>query len=171
MKYKVLRKQNISGMCIVCGTMNKLGMYTKFYECEREDGEQVLLAVFIPRDEHQSYPGMTHGGMTAAILDETIGRAACIPSPGIWGVTIDLSVKYRKPVPLGEKLYCEAKITKLSSRGFEGEGKILSGDGTVLATGFGKYMTLTPEKISPGGLTEENWFYEDIEFPTEIIIN
>jgi len=163
-------------MCVVCGDKNELGIRTKFYECEKIDkkkdgeNEKVLLAIFIPRDEHQSYPGMTHGGITAAILDEAIGRAASILCPDIWGVTIDLSIKYRKPVPLNEKLYCETKITKMQSRAFEGEGKLFKSDGTVLATGWGKYMRLTPEKISEGGVTEENWYYEDEDLPSEIVI-
>jgi len=168
--YKFLRKQNISDMCIVCGGNNPFGIKTKFYECEREDGEKVLLTMFTPRDEHQSYPGITHGGITGAILDEAIGRAANIINPNLWGVTIDLSIKYRKTVPLNEQLYCETWITKMASRGFEGEGKLFNKDGTVLATGFGKYMILPPDKISEDGITEKNWYYEDEELPETITI-
>ena len=170
MKYRVLRKQNISAQCIVCGQKNDLGLKTNFYECQDTNGEHVLVAVFTPKEEHQSYPGRMHGGMTAAVLDEAIGRAISITRPELWGVTIDLCVKYRKPMPLGQVLYCVTKITKVGSRSFEGEGKIMDEHGNVLSTAEGKYLILEPKKISPEGLTEENWFYVEENLPDAIFI-
>ena len=170
MKYKVLRKQNNSAKCIVCGPKNGLSLNARFFEVENEQGEVLLLAVFKPRPEHQSYPGRTHGGITAAILDEAVGRAMQIQNPNVWGVTIELSIKYRKVVPYDEELYCETKITKTASRSFEGEGKLLSKDGTVLATSYGKYLVLPVDKIAEEGLDEENWYYIDEEVPEYIEI-
>jgi len=170
MRYVIKKKQNNSSDCIVCGTENAVSMSARFYECEKEDGEKVLLTIFQPLEQHQSYPQRLHGGMTAAVLDEAIGRAICIEKPGTWGVTIDLNIKYRKPAPLDQELYCETKSTKISSRGFEGEGKMFMKDGTVIATGSGKYLILDPSKISEGGVTEDNWLYVAEDMPEEIII-
>ena len=72
MKYKVLKKQNVGKMCFVCGTENNLGLKTDFYELE--NGELVGICKF--KEGHQSFPGRGHGGVSAALLDETIGRAA-----------------------------------------------------------------------------------------------
>ena len=74
MKYKVLKKQNVGKMCFVCGTENDLGLKTDFYELE--NGELVGICKF--KEGHQSFPGRGHGGVSAALLDETIGRAAAI---------------------------------------------------------------------------------------------
>ncbi|MCL2846522.1 MAG: PaaI family thioesterase [Firmicutes bacterium] len=170
MKYKVNRKQNISAMCIVCGDKNGLGIQTRFYECTNESGEDVLLTVFTPRAEHQSYPGIMHGGMTAAILDEACGRAMSIHRPEKWGVTLELQVKYRKPVPLGAELYCETKMIKETSRGFEGEGKMFDRDGKILATAVGTFVYMDPLKINAEGVTPENWYYIEEELPEYIEI-
>ena len=170
MKYKVVAKHENSAMCLVCGTKNDASAAARFYTVEREDGEQVLLTIFTPQERHQSYPGRMHGGMASTILDEAIGRAATILVPGIWGVTIDLNVKFRKPTPLDEDLYCESKITKMGSRGFEGEGKLFRANGEICATATAKYLTLTAEQISPEGMDDENWFMVHEDLPEYITI-
>lgn len=71
MEYKVLKKQNVSSNCLVCGIENDLGLKANFYELENNE----LVAICDTKEWHQSYPGRMHGGMSAAILDETIGRA------------------------------------------------------------------------------------------------
>ena len=95
MKYKVVKKQNGSKRCIVCGVDNELGLKASFYELENNE----LVAICNTKDWHQSYPGRVHGGMSAALLDETIGRAVSINDETVWGVTVSLELKYRKPVP------------------------------------------------------------------------
>jgi len=71
MKHKVIKKQQNSKKCIVCGLNNDLGLKASFYQTNKDE----LIAVFKPLEEHQSYPGRLHGGIAGAILDETIGRA------------------------------------------------------------------------------------------------
>jgi acyl-coenzyme A thioesterase PaaI-like protein len=68
MKYQVKRKQPNSKMCLVCGLQNQFGLKTEYYELENDE----LLGIFTPVDEHQSYPGRLHGGISAAILDESM---------------------------------------------------------------------------------------------------
>ncbi|MDT8445248.1 MAG: hypothetical protein RQ722_13220, partial [Desulfuromonadales bacterium] len=71
MNHKITKSQHISKNCLVCGVDNDFGLKTRFYETEGKE----LIAVFKPLPEHQSYPQVTHGGISAAILDEVIGRA------------------------------------------------------------------------------------------------
>ncbi len=130
MHHSVTAKQPNSRMCLVCGLKNPFGLHTSFFELE--NGE--LLGVFKPREEHQSYPGRLHGGIISTILDETIGRAIMIQSDGdIWGVTVDLQIRFKKPVPLDDELRVTGRITKNSSRFFEGTGELLLMDGTIAA--------------------------------------
>lgn len=71
-----------------------------------------MVALFTPKDEHQSYPGRLHGGVASAILDETIGRAILnLYDVEIWGVTIELNVKFKKPIPLNQELKVVGRIT------------------------------------------------------------
>lgn len=160
---KVLGAQNVSRMCLICGRDNPMGLQGRFYELE--GGE--LLAIFDPQEEHQGYPGRLHGGVVSALLDETIGRSINIDDPGSWGVTVELKVRYRKPVPLDGEVRVLARITKDSSRLFEGTGEIVLGDGTVAVEAEGKYLRQPIERITEGELTGE-WFADDREVPETV---
>ncbi len=153
MKVKVLNKQPNSKMCFVCGLKNKMGLKARFYELENNQ----LLGVFRPAEEHQGYPGRLHGGIAATILDETIGRAITIVEENIWGVTIDFSIKYRKPVTLGKEIHVLAKIGKNGKRSFKGSGTIFTENGEVAVEGNGRYLKMDLEKISDFDHQEQEW--------------
>jgi len=170
MVFKVQKKQNNSKHCFVCGTKNFAGFNASFYECLDENNQDVLIGVYIAKFEHQSYPNRMHGGMTGAILDESIGRAVQINNPDIWGVTMDMTVKYKKPVPLEQTIYSVTKIITRSNIGFKGEGYLCDKDGLVLASGQATYFIMPPEKISSVALNEENWYYVDEKLPKTITI-
>ncbi len=154
MKHPVKNKQNNSKMCFVCGINNSLGLKASFYELENEE----LVAIFTPKDIHQSYPGRLHGGIASTILDETIGRAILIKDKNIWGVTLELNVKFKKPVPYDEELKVVCKITNESSRTFEGEGKIFLPNGDIAVVAEGKYFKMSVDKITDADFTEDQWF-------------
>lgn len=141
-------------MCFVCGLENVSGLKSRFYELE--DGQ--LMAVFTPKEEHQSYPGRLHGGIAATILDETIGRAIMgTGSSDLWGVTIDFSMKFRKPVPLGEEVRVFARIISEKNRSFLAEGEIVLADGSVAVEGKGKYLKMAIDKIADFDHEGEEW--------------
>jgi uncharacterized protein (TIGR00369 family) len=154
MRHKVTAKQPNSKMCLVCGLKNPFGLRTVFYELDNRE----LLAVFTPREEHQSYPGRLHGGIISTILDEAIGRAIMMHSTDdVWGVTVDLQVRFKKPVPLAGELRVVGRITKDGSRFFEGTGELLLADGTVAAEGHGKYLKAPLEKIADFDVEAQEW--------------
>ena len=154
MQYKVIGKQPNSKMCLVCGLKNPYGLKTFFYELE--NGE--LMSVCRLMEEHQSYPKLLHGGITAALLDETIGRAILIKSKGeIWGVTLEFTTRYKKPIPLDGELRVIGRITQEGTRVFEGTGELLLPDGEIAAEGYGKYIKLPLEKIADFDFEEQEW--------------
>lgn len=153
MKYKVLKKQHNSKKCIVCGMKNDLGLKASFYEIENDE----VVAIFKSLEEHQSYPGRLHGGIAGAILDETIGRAIMVKDPNMWGVTVELNLKYKKPVPLNEELKVVGRITRDTSRLFEGTGEILLSNGEVAVTAQGKYFKMAVDKITESEFQDDEW--------------
>lgn len=161
MKFKILKKQYNSKKCLICGLENEFSLRTRFYEME--NGE--LIANFKVLEEHQSYPGRLHGGIASAILDETIGRAIMITEPDSWGVTVELKVEYKKPLPLDQKLVAIGRITKNNKRLFEGTGEILLENGEVAVIAYGKYMKLPLAKISDGLHMDELWIDVKEEIP------
>lgn len=154
MEIKVRAKQPNSKMCLVCGLKNKTGLQTSFYELENNK----IMAVFTPRAEHQGYPGRLHGGIISAILDETIGRAIMIShSREIWGVTLEITTRFKKPVPLTEEVRVLAWTTKETSRYFEGTGEVILPDGTIAAKGHGRYLKLPIDKIADFDVAAQEW--------------
>ena len=149
---KVVSKQTNSKMCIICGLENSLGVKADFYNME--DGS--VGAKFKFRKEHQSYPERVHGGMVSALLDELAGRALWVTDPEHLGVTANMSVKFRKPVPYDKTLLAKGYITKRSSRIFSAEAQIFDEDKSVLAQLSGNYVILPNEQISScDNLSEE----------------
>ncbi len=159
-KIKVTGKQPNSKMCFVCGLENKFGLKSRFFELE--NGE--LMAIFKPSTEHQGYPGRLHGGIGATILDETIGRAIMlIETTNIWGVTVDFSMRLRKPVPLDREVRVVARVTKTGKRTFEGTGEIILEDNSVAIEGKGKYLKMDLEKIADFDHHEQQWRVVEFE--------
>ena len=152
------RNQNISSMCLVCGKDNPFSLHAQFVE-DRKTNE--VICYFTPQDVHQSYPDRVHGGIAAAVLDEVIGRAVQLAHPGVWGVTIALNLKYRRPVPYGGKLVCRGRCTKLSHRTFEGAGEILDHKGRVAVSATGTYAICPPEAMTGDGNLDDMWFVDD----------
>lgn len=149
-----MRKQPNSKMCFVCGMKNVAGLKAFFYE--QDDGS--VVARFTPQEVHQGYPGRLHGGVATAILDETIGRAIMVRyGEEVWGVTAELHIRFKAPVPLGQELRAVGRITRDTRRMFEGEGELLLPDGTVAVTAHGKYIKLPLEAIGTFDPEEQEW--------------
>ena len=153
MKLHVNKKHNAAKGCFVCGVENPMGLQAEFYELE--DG--TMAAKVQAKSVHQSYPGRVHGGVSTAILDETIGRAINVTEPDTWAVTVELTTKYKRPVPYDVPLTVTGKITKNTRRLFEGEGSILLPDGTVAVTAIGKYMKMKLTDIADFEANGESW--------------
>ena len=154
MKREVKRKQENSKSCMVCGLKNPFGLKASFFELDNDE----LVCLFRPTDAHQSYPGRLHGGVSTAILDETVGRAVnCGREEMVWGVTVEFATQFKKPVPLGVELRVVGRIVSETSRTFEGTGEILLPDGTVAVTGAGKYIKLALKRIADFDAEEQEW--------------
>ncbi|MDR1572354.1 MAG: PaaI family thioesterase [Clostridiales Family XIII bacterium] len=165
MKRRVVNKQFNSSRCVVCGDRNQFSLKTRFYDLD--NGE--VAAVFRTEDWHQSYPGRVHGGILSAVLDETIGRAIWVTSPDTWAVTVELELKFRKPVPTDAELKALGRVTRDARRLFEGSGEILLPDGTVAVEAKGKYFKMPVGEIASEKFLESEWYrIEDEAEPDEI---
>ncbi len=147
-----MQKQPNSRLCFVCGMQNPIGLKAFFYQ----DEEGRVVAHFTGKEEHQGYPGVMHGGIVTALLDEVIGRVAI--AHGLWTVTAKLEVRFRRPVPLGQPLTLVGEMTRLRRRTLEGRGEIRLEDGTVVAEAEGVYIRLPQEEIER--VEEELGFWE-----------
>jgi acyl-coenzyme A thioesterase PaaI-like protein len=77
-------------------------------------------------ERHQGGPGIVHGGLVAAALDEAVGLLAtwyAFPS-----VTARIFVRYRKPVPINTELLLTARLDDTSGRRLHVDGALTDGD-------------------------------------------
>ena len=125
-----MKKQSNSRMCFICGVENPVGLHLRIYEVEPGQIETTYTAP----NHFQSYPGVLHGGIVAAILDEISGRAHMgDPSQPRFMFTAKIEVKYRKNVPIGKPLRIVGKAGKTRSRMAESWAGIYDEAGTLLA--------------------------------------
>jgi acyl-coenzyme A thioesterase PaaI-like protein len=87
-------------------------------------------------------------------------------------VTLDLQVKYRKPVPYGVELKAVARITADRGRLFEGEAKLCLPTGEVAVEARGTYMKRRAEDLGGPGFIDTEWgFAPDGPMPEMIEIS
>ncbi|HID89083.1 MAG TPA: PaaI family thioesterase [Anaerolineae bacterium] len=125
-------KQPSSRMCFVCGVQNPIGLKLAFYQ-DPEAGQ--VRATFTVPDVYQGYPGVVHGGIVAAVLDEVAGRAVMLHRPGEEGlmVTLRLTIRYRHPTPTETPLTAVGWVEQIGGIGARVAGQIRLPDGTVTA--------------------------------------
>jgi acyl-coenzyme A thioesterase PaaI-like protein len=114
----------------VCGVENPIGLHLKFYET----GPGEVTADINLTDQYQGYPGIVHGGVIAAMLDEAAGRAHMgPPDEPRFMFTAKLDVRYRKNVPVGQPLRLVGKAGLSKRRTAEASSAIYDQEGVLLA--------------------------------------
>ncbi len=130
-KESQMDKQPNSRMCFICGRENPVGLHIAFYQ--DPETQQVRAEVTVP-DHYQSYPGVVHGGIVAAILDETAGRAVLLHgSDEMLMATLALNIRYRRPTPVEIPLTAVGWVERIGGVGARVAGEIRLPDGTVTA--------------------------------------
>ena len=91
-----------------------------------EEGADRYEARFRFDDRHQAGPGIVHGGLVSAALDEACGLLATwhrFPS-----VTARIFVRYRRPVYIERELVVRSWVTDTRGRRTHVDGELLDGD-------------------------------------------
>ena len=90
--------------CFGCGPANPSGLHLRFFR----EGDEVV-TTFTPGPELTGPPGVLHGGLSATIADE-VAAWALIALKGRMGFTTALSVRYLRPLRLGQPVEARAHI-------------------------------------------------------------
>ena len=115
-------------MCFVCGLENPAGLCLHFYD----DGKETVWSDFVIAPAHQGFPGVVHGGICAAILDEVGCRSMMIGAPDRFGMTAKMELRYRQPVPQGVPLKAIGRLVKDRGRLVTAEALLQTVDGQLL---------------------------------------
>lgn len=96
--------------CFGCGSDHPTGLHVTM---EATD-ERTVRGAFVVGQHHQGAPGLAHGGIVAAAVDEAMGYLLwLVGSPA---VTARLEIDYRSPVPVGARLDLEARVERIHGR-------------------------------------------------------
>jgi acyl-coenzyme A thioesterase PaaI-like protein len=149
-------KQPNSKMCFICGLENPVGLHLHIYEIE----PGVIETKYIAPDHFQGYPGVLHGGIVAAILDEVSGRAhmGSDPMQPRFMFTGKLEIKYRKNVPIGKLLKIIGKAGKVKGKLVESWAGIYDNEtDELLAEANALHINVPQEQLDLSKLEELGW--------------
>lgn len=151
-------KQANSSHCFVCGLSNLYGLQLSFYEtAPGEVTSEVTVS-----ERYQGYPGIVHGGIVAAMLDEVCGRAHMGGEQPRFMYTARLEVHYRKNVPVGVPLKVIGRVLNSKSRTAKSSGIIVGLEGEVLAEADALMVEISEEFIDSLDFDKLGWkVYEE----------
>jgi acyl-coenzyme A thioesterase PaaI-like protein len=96
------------------------------------------------RPIHEGPPGGVHGGWVASLLDQLLGIANI--ASGNPAMTGELTIRYRRPTPIGVPLSLRARTTAVNGRRVETTGEIVA-DGEVTASAVGTFIRPNSERL------------------------
>ncbi len=123
------------GYCWICGEKNPGGLQLKF---DLNKDERTIQTRFIPTETYQGYDGIVHGGILSALLDEAMAKLAF--ELGYNAVTATLSVRFKSPAKVQEKLTIRGEIIQASRRLVLAKATIHREEGTLVAEGESKLV-------------------------------
>lgn len=144
-----MKSQENSKNCFVCGLSNAVGLRMKFFVVD----ENTVESRYIVNEQYQGWPGITHGGIVAAMLDEVMARLFVFDeNQNRFLVTAKLEVKYRKPVPINEEIIVVGKKLENKGKIAKATAKIMNTKNELLAEGSSIFIQANNllDKLSDG---------------------
>ena len=124
--------------CFGCGPRNQAGLHLRCHLTE-----EGVAGSFRLETQHEGGPGIAHGGVVAAVLDDLFGFL--LYRLGFPMVTARLEVDYRRPIALGVEYAAAARIDSREGRKVWTSGELRDGEGNVVAGARGLFLRVAPE--------------------------
>ncbi len=156
-------RQPNSRHCFVCGVESPVGLRL----CFADNGVDEVRATYTVRSEYQGYPGVVHGGIVAAMLDEVGGRTVMIGNPNRFFMTAKMEIHYRRPVPTETPLTLIGRPVRDRGRLVQAHSEIRLPDGTVAAEADLMLVEIPPEYVPDADLETLGWKV----YPDEVCAN
>jgi acyl-coenzyme A thioesterase PaaI-like protein len=117
----------------VHGLRNPRGLHLQYHLA----GDRVV-TTWVPDDDHAGFPGVVHGGLIAAVLDDAMGRCSVLHRR--WVVTGRMETRFRQVAPIGAALLVEGWTTRFTRRVMQAASRMSLQDGTTVAEATGTYL-------------------------------
>jgi acyl-coenzyme A thioesterase PaaI-like protein len=104
------------------------------------DGDGVIARAHFGQ-AYEGPPTYLHGGVSALVMDQVLGQAAVVA--GRWGMTVELRLRYRRPVALHTPLLLTGVVTHTDGRRTTAVGGIAAADAPdlLLVEATGLFVT------------------------------
>jgi len=132
--------KNLFAESIISGELNPLSAGADLWS---EEDEAVLEVSLGPAFE--GAPGRAHGGVVAALVDETMGIVLAIHDDAAY--TGRLTVTYRAGTPVGETVTCRARLTGREGRKLFMTAEVTSG-GLLCAEAEAVFITVDKQRFA-----------------------
>ncbi len=140
----------------MCGMQNPVGLHLHIYETAPGTVE----AHYVAPDHFQGYPGVLHGGIVGAIIDEISGRAhmGSDPLSPRFMFTAKLEIRYRRNVPIGKPLRIEGRAGRARGKAAEAWAGIYDAESNeLLAEGNALHVDVPEDQFDNSRLGELGW--------------
>lgn len=122
-----------------------------------DNGKNEVYSEYTVADAYQGYPGIVHGGIVAAMLDEVVARVSMIGDPHHFMMSVKMEVKYRNPVPTGLSLTLVGKVVRMRGRLGKAVGEILLPSGELAAEAAMTLADIPHELIAGADVDALGW--------------
>jgi acyl-coenzyme A thioesterase PaaI-like protein len=124
--------------CFGCSPHNPTGLRLRFFEAADGDGLETPLAF---GREHESYPGVVHGGIVATVCDEIMGNLLVLRT-GVTHFTVTLRTRFLTPLAVGAAYRCVATIRPGPGPAGQRQAtaEVVDGGGATVASASGTYQ-------------------------------
>ena len=122
-------------VCFVCGKKNARGFKLDF---SLDEEKKTMETILVPEEWQQGYTEIIHGGIIATLLDEVMTKL--VFELGMNAVTAELSVRFKKPVGLNDKLLVKGQINEETSRIIYAKAEAKFEDGSLAAEANSKLI-------------------------------
>lgn len=132
-------KHQLFADSIVSGGANPMGLGGWLWR----EGDVAFMEVQLGK-AFEGAPGRAHGGIVAALIDETMGLVLAINE--VLAFTVQLDITYRAPTPVNKPIICQATLAKREGRKLFIDAKAVDGE-TLIATATSIFVAVDPTQF------------------------
>jgi uncharacterized protein (TIGR00369 family) len=126
--------------CFACGELNEIGLHLQL----RLEPGRCWTELEMPR-RFEGWEGIIHGGILCTVMDEVMAWA--LVQEDCWGVTAKLSVDFRRPVTVGQRIRAEGWVADTRRRIHSTAGRIVDAEsGLELVRAEATYLAASGER-------------------------
>jgi acyl-coenzyme A thioesterase PaaI-like protein len=131
--------------CFGCGSSNPIGLRLTHHM----EGDH-LVTEFVPGEDHQGWPGITHGGIITTLLYEVLENFPY--HRGVVTMMKSMDTRFRRPAETGKGLVARSWLVDESDRTMNVSASLSSEDGELIAEGDAVLVVLSQNQKNRLGL-------------------